>query len=292
MKKKKRILGIGIAAAVLAAVVLWIVWGNTALELKTYTVIGSDLPHAFAGFRIAQISDYHNTEMGKDNEKLISLLREADPDIIVITGDMIDSRRTEVDVALRLAEQAMEIAPCCYAPGNHEARVSEYSDLKAGLLALGVTVLEDARVELVRGEEKISLVGINDPSFRPFAQFGDERTSTHSTLQALTAGAEAFTVLLSHRPELFSVYADNQIDLVFSGHAHGGQFRLPFVGGIIAPHQGLFPTYDAGLYTEGDTHMLVSRGIGNSIVPFRINNRPEVILVELQPAGESAETGT
>ena len=91
-----------------------------------------------------------------------------------------------------------------------------------------------------------------------------------------------FTILLSHRPELFEVYADNKMDLVLSGHAHGGQFRLPFVGGLVAPNQGLFPKYDAGLYTEENTNMIVSRGIGNSILPFRFNNRPEVILIELE----------
>ena len=91
-----------------------------------------------------------------------------------------------------------------------------------------------------------------------------------------------FSILLSHHPELFPEYKNTDIDLVFSGHAHGGQFRLPFIGGIIAPEQGLFPEYDAGIYTEDNTNMLVSRGIGNSILPFRINNRPEVILINLQ----------
>jgi predicted MPP superfamily phosphohydrolase len=92
---------------------------------------------------------------------------------------------------------------------------------------------------------------------------------------------DGYTILLSHRPELFEVYAQHTVDLVFSGHAHGGQFRIPFVGGLIAPNQGLFPKYDAGIYEEGNTTMVVSRGIGNSIVPFRINNRPEIVLVEL-----------
>ena len=90
-----------------------------------------------------------------------------------------------------------------------------------------------------------------------------------------------YTILLSHRPELFDVYAASQIDLVFSGHAHGGQFRLPWIGGLVAPNQGLFPQYDAGLYTSGNTQMFVSRGIGNSIIPLRFNNRPEIVLAEL-----------
>jgi predicted MPP superfamily phosphohydrolase len=92
---------------------------------------------------------------------------------------------------------------------------------------------------------------------------------------------DTYTILLSHRPELFELYVESKADLVFSGHAHGGQFRIPFVGGLIAPNQGLFPKYDAGIYEEGNTTMVVSRGIGNSIVPFRINNRPEIVLAEL-----------
>ena len=101
-------------------------------------------------------------------------------------------------------------------------------------------------------------------------------------LQELMNESDSFTLLLSHRPELFEIYVNNEVDLVLSGHAHGGQFRLPFVGGSVAPTPGLVPKYDAGLYTEENTNMIVSRGIGNSILPFRFNNRPEVILIELQ----------
>ena len=93
---------------------------------------------------------------------------------------------------------------------------------------------------------------------------------------------EQYTILLSHRPELFDVYVEYDMDIVFSGHAHGGQFRLPFIGGLVAPNQGLFPKYDAGLFVEDNTHMIVSKGIGNSIIPMRFNNRPEVIVITLK----------
>lgn len=95
-----------------------------------------------------------------------------------------------------------------------------------------------------------------------------------------------YTILLSHRPELFDVYVESGVDLVFSGHAHGGQFRIPFIGGVVAPNQGVFPKYDAGIFAEGNTNMVVSRGVGNSIIPFRVNNRPEVIIIELTTQGE------
>jgi predicted MPP superfamily phosphohydrolase len=102
------------------------------------------------------------------------------------------------------------------------------------------------------------------------------------TLDNLMHEEDKYSILLSHRPELFHIYVDNNIDLVLSGHAHGGQFRIPFIGGIVAPNQGLFPKYDAGLFGEKETNMIVSRGIGNSIIPFRFNNPPEIIIIELQ----------
>lgn len=285
MVKKKRIIVLAVVAAALLTLIIWTAWGNTGLELNTYTISSDRLPEAFNGYRIAHISDLHNAEMGKDNEKLLTMLREAEPDIIAITGDLIDSRNTDIEIALEFTGAAMEIAPCYYVTGNHEARVSEYDELKEGLTEQGVAVLDDERMELVLSGKTIALLGVNDPSFQTDYLFGDSETVMKSKLQEISDAENEFTILLSHRPELFEVYADNNMDLVLSGHAHGGQFRLPFVGGLMAPNQGLFPKYDAGLYTEENTNMIVSRGIGNSILPFRFNNRPEVILIELKYNG-------
>ena len=280
--KKKKFIFLAVAAALLVALVIWIAWGNTALELNTYTISSSKLPQSFDGYRIAHVSDLHNAEMGKDNEKLLTILRDADPDMIAITGDLIDSRSTNVEIALNFIREAVKIAPCYYVTGNHEARVNEYGELKAGMEAAGVTVLEDVRTEISMEGETITLIGVNDPSYQTDYLFGDAQTVVDTKLTELHSDSDGYTILLSHRPELFDTYADHGIDLVLSGHAHGGQFRLPFIGGLVAPNQGLFPEYDAGIYTEDNTNMLISRGVGNSILPFRINNRPEVILIELQ----------
>ena len=280
--KKKKCIILSVVVVILIALVIWIAWGNTALELNTYAVTSSRLPKSFDGYRIAHVSDLHNVEMSENNEKLLTMLREADPDMIAITGDLIDSRNTDVEIALRFAQEAMKIAPCYYVSGNHEARVNEYEELKTGLISAGVIILEDAQTEISIGGESITLIGVNDPSFQTDYLFGDSETVMSSKLTELHTDRDGFTILLSHRPELFDTYTDHDIDLVLSGHAHGGQFRLPFIGGVVAPNQGLFPEYDAGIYTEGNTSMLVSRGVGNSILPFRINNRPEVILIELQ----------
>lgn len=279
-KKKKRIPVLAVIA-VLVTLVIWTVWSNTALELNTYSISSNELPTSFDGYRIAHISDLHNTEFGEGNEKLLTMLQEAEPDMIAITGDLIDSRNTDVEVALDFVEAAVKIAPCYYVTGNHEARVSEYQELKFGLEAAGVVVLEDAQLKIEESGESITVIGVNDPSFSTDYLFGDAATVISTKLSELVA-EEGFTLLLSHRPELYDTYADCGIDLALSGHAHGGQFRLPLVGGLVAPNQGLFPEYDAGLYSTDGTNMIVSRGIGKSILPFRFNNRPEVILIELE----------
>jgi len=268
--------------AVLLALILWTAWGNTALELNTYAISSSELPAAFDGYRIAHISDLHNAEIGEGNETLLAMLKEAEPDLIAITGDLIDSNHTDIAVALAFAEAAMQIAPCYYVNGNHEAWVTDYEELRSGLEAAGVVVLENERTELTASGDSIALLGMNDPSFPTTLVDDAMSTNIQSQLNTFWADDGTYTILLSHRPELFDLYVKYGADLVLSGHAHGGQFRLPFVGGLIAPNQGLFPEYDAGLYSADGTNMIVSRGIGNSVVPLRFNNRPEVILIKLE----------
>lgn len=278
LTKKKTIC---ILSGILLILIVWTAWGNAALELNTYTISSRGLPDAFDGYRIAQVSDLHNAEFGGGNQRLLDMLREAEPDMIAITGDLIDSRKTNIAVALAFAEEAVRIAPCYYVSGNHEARVPEYRELKAGLEAAGVTVLDDARVEIEISGKSITIIGVNDPSFLADYLTSDAAVMDRK-LSELSSEDASFTILLSHRPELFDTYAAHDMDLVLTGHAHGGQFRLPLIGGLIAPNQGLFPKYDDGLYSEGNTNMIVSRGLGNSVIPFRFNNRPEVVLIELK----------
>lgn len=280
MKNKKKLLGIAVVAFLLFTG--WILWGNTALMVTELTIKNEEIPFGFSGFRIAQISDLHNAEFGKENEKLLSMLKECEPDIILITGDLIDSRRTDIETGISFAKKAVLIAPVYYVTGNHEARIEEYEELMTGLDKAGIHILENEAVIVENSEDRITVAGINDPSFVTDYLFGDSKTVAEDVLTELISDEDIYTVLLSHRPELFETYVECNADLVFSGHAHGGQFRVPFVGGLIAPNQGLFPKYDAGVYSKEGTDMIVSRGIGNSILPFRINNRPEIVLVELQ----------
>lgn len=281
LKNKKRTIVLSALAIILIALTAWVVWANTALVLNTFTISSDRLPKAFDGFKIAQVSDLHNAQIGKDNKKLISTLESAKPDIIAITGDIIDSRNTDTQVTLDFVKKAVEIAPCYYVTGNHESRIEEYESFKTEMENLGVEVLEDEKIKLEQSSSYISLIGVNDPSFTTAYLFGDSVTVMAQKLSALT-DEDSYTVLLSHRPELFECYSKAKVDLVLSGHAHGGQVVLPFDIGLVAPNQGFFPKYDFGLFTQESTNMIVSRGIGNSIIPIRINNRPEVILVQLE----------
>lgn len=266
----------------LLILIIWTIWCNSALMISTTTVSSSRIPSVFDGFRITQVSDLHNAVFGKDNAELLQALSECEPNIIVMTGDLVDVKHTNIDIALAFAKGATQIASTYYITGNHEACLPQYDELKTGLESIGVVVLEDASIQLEYKGEAITLIGLSDPSFTIKEDiFGEVPAMVDTKLWGLIGDKDDYTILLSHRPELFETYVNCGVDLVLSGHAHGGQFRLPFIGGLVAPNQGLFPQYDAGIYTKGDTNMIVSRGLGNSIIPIRFNNRPEIVLLEL-----------
>ena len=282
MKKQNKKTVLMVSVLVILCLGIWTLWGNNALEVNEYEIVSDRIPEAFTGYRIVQISDLHNAEFGEGNWKLIKMLSQTDPDIIVLTGDLIDSRQTDLDGALEFAWQAGKIARVYYVSGNHEARVPEYEDLKNGLVKAGAVILENQKVQITKEGESITLMGIDDPSFQESYLFGDAEGVARQAISDLQNESDGYTILLSHRPELFDTYVDSGVDLVFSGHAHGGQFRLPIVGGLVAPNQGLFPEYDAGQFTRENTTMLVSRGVGNSIIPVRFNNRPEIVVAQLK----------
>lgn len=275
---KRRVIVLIIAAVLVPALLIWLLWANSSPAATQVTVASGALPGAFEGFKIAHVSDLHNAVFGRKNEKLLSLIRAAEPDIIAITGDLIDSRHTDIDSALAFVEAAAEIAPVYYVTGNHESRL-DFDAIEPRLTAAGARVLRNEAEDIGRGGERIRLAGIDDPSFIRTGGTSEERAAAE--LEQLGDGGDTFTVLLAHRPELVEVYAEYGAGLVLSGHAHGGQVRLPLLGGLYAPGQGLLPEYDSGLYSLGETQMVVSRGLGNSVAPLRVNNRPELVIVTL-----------
>lgn len=227
-----------------------------------------------------QISDLHNKNFGKDNVRLIKIIIKAHPDIIVITGDLLDSNHTDYATALSFVRQAAVYAQIYYVSGNHESYLpqAEYQQFLNDISPY-VTIMDDRSAIIKKGDDCINLVGLADPEMVDSILSDAGQRQDSSIIRLMQPGV--FNILISHRPELLSVYSACGFDLVLSGHAHGGQFRLPFVGGIYAPNQGWFPAYSEGIYQLDKTEMLVSRGLGNSVIPIRIFNRPEVVILEL-----------
>ena len=260
-----------------AVVLMWLLYGNLSLQTTIYKIKVPQEYSGLDGYTIVQISDLHNAQFGREQSRLIKAVSEQSPDIIVVTGDLVDSSHTNIDVAMDFMEQAVEIAPVYYVTGNHEGWLEgTYDDLKTQLLQAGVIVLENEAFTVETEGDVISIAGVNDPDMP-----GNNIVLTKQAIQALIPELEGYTILLSHRPELFDTYVESDVDLVFTGHYHGGQFRIPLIGGVVAPGTGLFPEYAEGTFTEGNTIMVVSRGLGNSVIPVRINNRPEVVVVHL-----------
>lgn len=279
-----------LALAVLAALLLaGNAWANARVWNARVEIRDEKIPAAFDGFVLCQVSDVHNEARGEGNAALLRALREAAPDLICITGDFLDSRRTDLDFALELAGQLAEIAPAVYVTGNHEARLKDLSALEAGLAARGVQVLRDDWTPLARGGEEIALLGLDDPGFAAGEDWtlSEGLDQTQARLSALLAQAgDRFSLVLSHRPELLPAYAEAGADLVLSGHAHGGQVRLPGIGGLFAPGQGILPRLTSGVHARGETRLVVSRGLGNSAFPLRMFNPPEIVTVTLRAGAE------
>lgn len=264
---------------------------STCLEIEC-----DSLPKSFDGYKIVHLSDLHNKKFGKGQRYLIDRIEKANPDLIVCTGDLIDSRRHGIDNSISLMKECVDIAPVYYVTGNHEWRSEQFNLLKEALIETGVKILQDTHCVIEREDEKIYILGIDDPSRVYKRQWNEGEVLSEGIYEmeeddVIREGIERaiediedgeFKILLTHRPEKLHVYSEYDIDMVFAGHAHGGQVRLPFIGGIIAPNQGFFPQYTSGKHIYKNSTMVVSRGLGNSIIPQRLFNCPEIVIVTLR----------
>jgi len=282
--KNKKTLTIVISFIVLCLTLgTLIVYDNFKIDITEYNLESNNLPESFNELKIIHLSDLHNTEFGKDNEKLLRIIKEQEPNAVFVTGDTIDGFYTNIQIPVNLFKEILKISDVYFIVGNHESRVNTnvHTEFIDALSEIGVIVLKDSSTYIEKDGERIQVIGLKDASDYKADYNNDYKVKITETIKNLD-DENAFSILLSHHPELFPEYKNTDIDLVFSGHAHGGQFRLPFIGGIIAPEQGLFPEFDAGVFTENNTTMVISRGLGNSIVPVRINNSPEVVVVTLK----------
>ncbi|HHT50346.1 MAG TPA: metallophosphoesterase [Eubacteriaceae bacterium] len=281
MKKKLKIIILLVIISIL--LIGFTIKQNNDITITYLKYIDYYVPEDFQSYKILHVSDLHNKRFGRKQSKLLEKVEFINPDIILVTGDLIDSRHTNLKIAMDFVKGAIKIAPTYYVPGNHESRIKNYPDISYRLSSQGVNVLENDYAVLEKHSSQLALMGLLDPDF----SHEEDYNYIDKNLESLTKDNERrFTILLSHRPELIDLYAKYQVNLVFAGHAHGGQIRLPFIGGLIAPDQGLFPKYTEGMYKMEKTAMVVSRGLGNSIFPIRLFNKPELVVIELgKPKG-------
>lgn len=258
----------------------WFQWQCWGLQTTHTQAELANLPQGFGGFQIVHLSDLHGHEYGEDSRELVERVAREDPDLIVITGDLID-QKSQLDMVPALARGLSAVAPTYYVTGNHEWALGSKTvkELKALLGESGVTVLSNRWEAVERNGDRLALAGVDDPN-----GYADQTTPEELSAQIGDAEPGLFTLLLAHRNDHFEQYARAGYDLVMAGHGHGGIVRLPVVGGLLGTDRRFFPPWTSGSYTLGGSAMFVSRGLGNNTTPFkgfRLFNRPELAVVTL-----------
>ena len=272
MKKRRKRGGCLTFIIILALIAGTLYHWNFAIKTEYYELRFSNLPKAFDGYRIAVVSDLHAAVFGKDNKKLYDAIREGNPDMIALTGDVTDAAG-QIDGVLETVRELLKIAPVYYITGNHEWEKGEVHELFAKLPETGTTVLRNEVLPLTRGDESIYIVGLEDPNgpadmkkpAQVFAQLPED----------------VFSLTLVHRNTFLEEIAELGAGLVLCGHGHGGMIRLPFTDGLFGHNFELLPSFTNGEYTIGTTTIVVSRGIGNNTGIPRVNNNPHIPVVVL-----------
>ena len=284
-KGKKKRIGLTIFLVLGIALCISIVVSNTLIVVTEYTIASAKLPASFSGFRIVQVSDLHSKDFGN---YLIRQIQQQRPDIVVMTGDMVNSYDSGFQTFLTFAEQVSDQYETYYIVGNHEQilKESKREELLHRLTAMGITVLDNTSVELSRDGDVIDLYGMwfNLRYYKDVtAEYTQDIMFTEKTMVQILGSANPshFTLLLTHNPLYFSAYAAWGADLTLAGHIHGGMIRIPFVGGLFSPEKDIFPKYSGGLYALGQRQMVVNRGLGNGGLGFRIANCPDLSVITL-----------
>lgn len=279
-RKRRWKKGRSFAVIIVLFFIVAIYQSNWTVGVTRYDVTSNKLPQSFDSFTIVQLSDLHDATFGEKFSMIVKKVRNEDPDIVVITGDLIDSNRYHLEQSLALVEELIAYYPIYYVTGNHEIATNEAEHIKATLRSLGVHVLSNEAMILKMNEASIAIGGIEDLLQSPLADDVAARLFVDTAFANVPTNM--YKMLLSHRPEQFQTYMDANIDVTFTGHAHGGQVRIPGIGGLVAPGQGWFPKYTAGVHEQQGRQMVISRGLGNSIIPLRLFNAPEIVVVTLR----------
>ena len=256
---------------------------NNRLSITRLEYASDKLPQVSDTLRIACMADLHNKCFSTAQQPILEALRREAPDLIAFCGDLIDGHTgPDMQSAITLISGCLQIAPVYYVSGNNEAKNPYSASLFTQLEQLGVHLLRNNSAVFYCGTEPIYLLGVDDMAFQRKGKRLQQIAIFQQHLQALSASVSGFKLLLSHRPELIDLYNCSDVQLVLSGHAHGGQFRLPFIGGFFAPGQGIFPRYTAGLHHFSHFSLAITRGLGNSSFPFRLFNPPEILVLTLR----------
>ena len=273
MKKIRRLLAL---LALFALAAGFVYWQNFTLQVEPVELFFESLPPQFDGLRVAELSDLHGRSFGKNNVRLLRTLQKARPDMICICGDLFDEK-TDLTMLEPLLTGLTDIAPVYYVTGNHEWQVKNLRKILQKMRAWGVTVLENEGRVLSRGGAEMVVAGVHDPC-GPY----DMKTPAALVRELRSAQGNDFILMLSHRNDELAMWSQLGVQLVLSGHCHGGVVRLPFVGGVFGTRRELFPEYDAGVYRQDGTTLFVSRGLGYTNVHFRLFNRPHVPIMILR----------
>lgn len=273
MKKIRRLLAL---LALFALAAGFVYWQNFTLQVEPVELFFESLPPQFDGLRVAELSDLHGRSFGENNVRLLRTLQKARPDMICICGDLFDEK-TDLTMLEPLLTGLTDIAPVYYVTGNHEWQVKNLREILRKMRAWGVTVLENEGRVLSRGGAEMVVAGVHDPC-GPY----DMKTPAALVRELRSAQGNDFILMLSHRNDELAMWSQLGVQLVLSGHCHGGVVRLPFVGGVFGTRRELFPEYDAGVYRQDGTTLFVSRGLGYTNVHFRLFNRPHVPIMILR----------
>jgi len=272
---------VGIPVIIVLQVIIFIFALDTSLSVNHYTI---NTPKIDAPVKLALVADLHSCDYGKGQKKLINAVLNERPDIIFLVGDIFDDDLPP-DNTIEFIEGIAGKAPCYYVSGNHEFWSSKADKFKDIILSYGIEVLEGTYADIELKGQKIRICGIDDPATNSYPSRAIRYADQLRNLKE-AATTEAYTILLAHRPELIEEYLPLNMDLVLSAHAHGGQWRIPFVleHGLFGPHQGWFPEYGNGVFLFDNTTMIISRGLAKESTPIpRIFNRPEIVIITLEP---------
>ena len=277
------------AAVVVVACVLAAILGNNRLVTTAHRIMLAGLR---APLRIVHLSDLHGKRFGPRDERLLSSVRDLQPDLIAFTGDVLCRRRDVMARAIEQLRSLCEVAPVVVCRGNHDLDPDQWSGLVEALSEelrrRRLVVLRNQVTEIIIGGNELTVAGADDPSAYD-AEAAEETELFLADLRELSGRASELPeprILLSHRPEFVEKYAGTSFQLSLSGHAHGGQIRLPFVGALWAPKQGLMPRHSDGIHRVSALTAVVSRGLGSSSFPLRVLNPPEIVMVDCLPADQ------